>query len=214
MKINEFEKKRMIEKTEYDFLCACVGNGEATELQINYYYDTEDEYFRRNNITCRIRQKDRRLVGTVKRHGVGGQNQHSSEERFKVNNLPHSFEVDARKVYLKGLLITQRLEVELCSKLCLVLDKNSYLGEIDYEIEIEYQEGCEQMVEGVMVLMEKMLYTEEGKNKVLSKSERFFRRLSSLPGQAQSKSKGQGSDPDAYMQREVLTNKGEQHGRT
>ena len=213
MKTNEREKKRMLDKQEYDDLRAGIGGDRASELQINYYYDTETEYFKNHNITCRIRQKNQRLVGTVKRHGADGQEEHSVEQSFFVKKLPQSLEVDGQRAYLKGCLITERIEVVLSANAVLFLDKNSYLGETDYELEIEYEKGHEGTAEGVMLLLDKLMLPKPTLSRVMSKSDRFFCVLSGLSDQVTTKPKNSGTDPDAYMLREVATNKGESHGR-
>ncbi len=77
----EHELKMMLTKDEHHFLLRffdklMVESG----LQTNYYYDTRDGAMRKRNVTIRVRQKNNKLIGTVKRH-LGGGNC-SMEEHF------------------------------------------------------------------------------------------------------------------------------------
>ena len=185
MKTIELEKKLMIDKSIYEFLISCFeANAPKYIRQINYYYDTNGEQLRQKNITCRIRQKEDKLTGTLKKHCFVNGCPKNTEEMFLVKNLPVCFEVAQQIVILKGSMVTDRTEIQLSADMLLVLDKNTYLGTVDYEFEIEYSERGSQEAEGVLKLLEKLFGIKRNHENILSKSERFFRKLESLPGQA------------------------------
>lgn len=185
MKTIELEKKLIIDKSIYEFLISCFeANASKHIRQINYYYDTNGEQLRHKNITCRIRQKEDKLTGTLKKHCLVNGCPKNTEETFLVKSLPMCFEVAQQIVILKGSMITDRTEIQLSADMLLVLDKNTYLGAVDYELEIEYSESGSQEAEGVLKLFEKLFGVERNHENILSKSERFFRKFESLPGQA------------------------------
>ena len=185
MKTIELEKKLMIDRSIYEFLVSCFeANAPKHIRHINYYYDTNEEYLRQDNITCRIRQKEDKLIGTIKKHCFVNGCPQNTEETFSVKNLPACFEVMQQIVILKGSMVTDRTEIQLSADMLLVLDKNTYLGTVDYELEIEFGERGNQEAEGVLKLFEKLFDIERNHENILSKSERFFRKLESLPGQA------------------------------
>lgn len=199
MKAKEFEKKILVSKTTYSLISTCFGDRSNRILQINYYYDTEEGYFRSNRTTCRIRQKDQELLGTLKRHGVGENTDCSMEERFAVQALPYGFEVDNRRVLLQGVLITDRQEVKVCDGVCLVLDKNTYLGETDYEIEVEYTKDKAQIAEGMMVMLENLIGITRSDSTSQSKADRFFHKMSQMGGNWKRYLKRVSYDPDSYI---------------
>ena len=173
----EHELKMMLTKDEHHFLLhffdkLMVESG----LQTNYYYDTRDEVMRKRNTTVRVRQKNNKLTGTVKRH-LDTDNC-SIEERFGVDTLPRVIMWDGMPLWLKGSLQTERKVFEVCDGIILMLDLNQYLGTVDYELEIEYSETLRKQAEGILMLIGSMV----GKSirlDTMSKSERFFQRLNS-----------------------------------
>ena len=171
----ENEKKFMLSCEQYTELLNKLGDSSNKTEQINYYYDTPDEEFRGGGITCRIRQKDDLLIGTVKQHEAGGDG--SVEKHFKLGSLPYKMTVDNRQVALLGQLITFRTEYKLSDSMTLMLDKNIYLGTVDYELELEYQKQNE--AEATRYIDE-LINSLGGIGKVTisqSKSERFYQKL-------------------------------------
>ena len=176
----EHELKMMLTKDEHHFLLhffdkLMVESG----LQTNYYYDTRDEVMRKRNVTVRVRQKNNKLIGTVKRH-LDTDNC-SIEERFGVDTLPRVIMWDGMPLWLKGSLQTERKIFQVCDGIILMLDLNQYLGTVDYELEIEYSEALRKQGEGILMLISGLL-GKQMKQKSVSKSERFFQRLSILGG--------------------------------
>ena len=173
----EHELKMMLTKDEHHFLLhffdkLMVESG----LQTNYYYDTRDEVMRKRNVTVRVRQKNNKLIGTIKRH-LDTDNC-SMEEHFRVDTLPRVIVWDGVPLWLKGSLQTERKIFQVCDGIILMLDLNQYLGTVDYELEIEYSESLRKQAEGILMLIGSMV----GKSlhlDTVSKSERFFQRLNS-----------------------------------
>ncbi len=173
----EHELKMMLTKDEHHFLLhffdkLMVESG----LQTNYYYDTRDEVMRKRNVTVRVRQKNNKLIGTVKRHLET--DNCSIEEHFRVDTLPRVIMWDGMPLWLKGSLQTERKIFQVCDGIILMLDLNQYLGTVDYELEIEYSESLRKQAEGILILISGMVGNYVS-NEVISKSERFFRGLNS-----------------------------------
>lgn len=176
---DEFEKKTLITFEQYKKIAVFFEGAETeNKLQINYYYDTADEVFRSRNTTCRIRQKENALEGTVKTHF--DDEEYSKERSFKIKNLPYSMTVDGLEVYLKGQLVTVRTEYVISEAMVLILDKNFYLGEVDYELELEYKAGYEREAECFIKSLKEKFCDNMTLKKQASKSERFFKKLTGI----------------------------------
>lgn len=182
MNTQEFEKKLLLSEVEYAFLRELFFRGEdATSTDhVNYYYDTSYQEFHRKGITCRIRQKNGSLKGTIKTH-LRDQKDESREESFAVEVLPYRFTVSTKTVYLQGSLYTRRLEVAPMPGIRMMLDQNWYLGVCDFELEIEYLPTCSAEAEGVLGTIMHLLHHTTKETERLSKSQRFFRRKNDLP---------------------------------
>ena len=173
----EHELKMMLTQDEHHFLLHFFDKlmGESG-LQTNYYYDTRDEVMRKRNVTVRVRQKNNKLIGTVKRH-LDTDNC-SIEERFGVDTLLRVIMWVGMPLWLKGFLQTERKIFQVCDGIILMLDLNQYLATVDYELEIEYSEAFRKQAEGILMLISGMVGNYVS-NEVISKSERFFRGLNS-----------------------------------
>ena len=173
----EHELKMMLTKDEHHLLLRLLDKLMVESgLQTNYYYDTRDEVMRKRNVTVRVRQKNNKLIGTVKRHLVT--DNCSMEEHFGVDTLPRVIMWDGMPLWLKGSLQTERKIFQVCDGIVLMLDLNQYLGTVDYELEIEYSETLRKQAEGILMLIGGMV----GKRihlDTVSKSERFFQRRNS-----------------------------------
>ena len=182
MNTKEFEKKLLLTETEYAILRELFFRGDDATYsdQVNYYYDTPYQEFHRKGITCRIRQKNGSLKGTIKTH-LHDRKDESLEEDFAVDALPYRFSVSAKTVYLQGSLYTRRFEVELMSGIRMMLDQNWYLGVCDYELEIEYLPVSSVQAEGVLATIVHLLQHTLAETERLSKSQRFFLRKNDLP---------------------------------
>ena len=174
----EYEMKIRMQREQYEALLRLLSQLPGkTELQNNYYYDTYDQYYRKQNVTLRVREKNGRLKGTVKRHLPGGYG--SREEDFFVDSVPSMMLFEGTPVSLKGCLQTKRTTIVLSEAMLLMLDENVYLHARDYELELECPQSLLPQASGILLLLQKLLRLDRMQIP-LSKSERFFRRLDAL----------------------------------
>ncbi len=176
----EEEYKFIVSKEEFFNIKAqalCTSPRSKEKVQVNYYFDTEDNYYNSIGQTIRVRQIENELKLQIKKHRNNCENYNISDEKtLKLETFPtilHNEHLNSA-VYLKGSLVTIRAEFPLgkSSKIC--FDNNLYLGICDFEIEIEFSQEDIAIVNGF--INENGLVT--GKN--MSKSERFFERLESV----------------------------------
>lgn len=140
----EHELKYMLTKRQFrklvELVKAFFKYSITCDTQINYYYDTPDLFFDRNHTTIRIREKEGSRRGTIKIHAV---NEHdcSDEIPFEVNDIPAQLKYKGKELIMHGALTTHRISVTIHPHITLCLDENHYLGKVDRELEIEYDEG-------------------------------------------------------------------------
>jgi len=190
--MTELEKKLLLTEDEYDYLMEHFGNEspliqKPVATQINYYFDTDDFSMNRQNTTCRIRLKDGKYKATMKKHSKGGDQ--STETEMEIYNGLESNAFTDMGLKLQGELITKRCVVFKDANCEAVLDKNEYLGQTDYELEIEYKSGHEKDAQAILNIFRDMFtrrkcflfYKESIKETpdVASKSSRFFERMRS-----------------------------------
>ena len=180
----EYEKKVMLSETEYLTLMRTMCHREPGCIQTNYYFDTDDLAMNKKGITCRIRSKNGRFETTVKSHGC--ETDISSEQSTEIRDAFGAGAFLEMGLHLQGSLITQRTAVYSDGYCEAVLDRNTYLGCTDYELEIEYMRGCDEQatrllqgIAGILLAENRITNTEDfckraGRSQ--SKSERFFRR--------------------------------------
>lgn len=187
----EYEKKRLLAEAEYQALKAHFGDNTTTILQTNYYFDTDDGMMAQKGITCRIRQKSGMYQLTVKNHCI------DLDDCSHEVTLAKTATFDASLFYALGLqmqgeLITERTILYKDVFCEMVVDKNTYLGYTDYELEIEY---CQKHIGFVTLLLErvaKVLMPVNASHNIeqmrpahetTSKAQRFFeRKLCSATG--------------------------------
>ena len=99
-----------------------------------------------------------------------------------------------KNVVLQGCMQTERMCIPMENSIVVMLDKNTYLGITDYEMEIEYhprrEQFCEEIIDELaskivryhsgMLAYDFMKRAKQSK----SKSERFFERKRMLEGNA------------------------------
>ena len=219
--MTELEKKLLLTEDEYDYLMERLGQDEPLLLkpittQINYYFDTDDFSMNRQNTTCRIRLKNGRYKATMKKHSSGDDK--STETEMTIHNGLESNAFTDMGLKLQGELITRRCVVFKDAACEAVLDKNEYLGQTDYELEVEYTAKHEKDALAILKIFQDMLvrrkcflaYKEslEKTADIPSKSSRFFERMRGTrailpkPTFEPSKSCHTGFDyldPDTYM---------------
>jgi uncharacterized protein YjbK len=137
----EFEKKQLLTKEAYENKIEELFSLTPGEnfIQVNYYYDTTAFDMCKNNQTVRVRLKDSELNLEYKLHRAYINGTRICEEKTKpLNMLPKSIMVQQFELFFIGSLITQRTNF-LINDYLISLDKNYYLGIVDYEIEIEIE---------------------------------------------------------------------------
>ena len=175
MTATEYELKWLLNPEDHEKLMEFLNPlPSLCELQTNYYYDTRTEKLRKQKITMRIREKNGKIQGTVKRHLT--QDGCSLEERFQVESIPHRMMFEGEPVYLIGKLKTQRTTFFLSDSVMIMLDRNEYLDCVDYELELECPKDFMERGEGILFLLQRMMQTEQWESSEI-KSERFFKRL-------------------------------------
>ncbi len=182
--MTEYEKKLLLSREEYSCLAELFRKNDPLQevsvvRQTNYYFDTDDLLMNRRGITCRIRLKNGILSAIMKQHfPVNG---YSTETEAEISGglLHNAFTGMGLK--LQGELLTERYRIFTSEGLDAVLDKNSYLGYTDYELEIEYvpaqEKNASAFLQRVCGLLSRQTNASE---EVLSKSGRFFERKALL----------------------------------
>ena len=194
MKENEY--KYMLKKGESDYIQSCLklnGTGLAVrhKSQTNYYYDTEDYTLDKAGITCRVRDEGCVLEGTLKIHGRS-EREGNVEIPLKTEGVPESFMLGERRLIFLGSLHTDRIIYEISEGVRLMFDTNTYLGERDYEMEIEFEESKRREAGNLLRETELFAYqyrvmcggesSADKNGAVLSKSGRFIRKKQGMKG--------------------------------
>ena len=161
------------------------GSDVAPKIQTNYYFDTDDYAMNQKGITCRVRSKNGMYQAVVKSH-VRDISDCSVESTSEVQD---EFDINVFRemgLHIQGSLVTERTIIYEDTFCKAVLDRNLYLGCIDYELEIEYSEGYEShalhvlhQAAEILLLNRCISGVEEFHCRVgasQSKSERFFER--------------------------------------
>lgn len=178
----ELEKKLLLTKEEYDRLLRCVNRPVEAFWQKNTYYDTDDLKLNRLGITCRIREKDGVYKATIKAHQSKNVDC-SIENSVYVKNQYDDVLFKNMGVKYQGEMKTYRTVLFRDNDIEVVLDKNCYLGWVDYELEIEYKNGKSFFAEVLLFYYTSLIYSEKRtdmfrtmqRKKQESKSSRFLK---------------------------------------
>ncbi len=181
----EFEKKVMLTQREYEFLKEHRYAAAKTVVQINHYYDTDDFELSEKGITCRIREKDGSCTATVKEHFTK-ETDCSVENSRAVKDRYDDGIFRELQLSCQGSMETLRSTYALSSGVKIMLDRNAYLGTVDYELELEYDEDCEDValeelehIISEMLEKKNLINSAAFRNRIghsRSKSARFFSR--------------------------------------
>lgn len=177
----EFEMKFMLSHEEYKILCEAFNAHSYT--QTNYYYDTQDLFYNRKGITCRIREKGNSFNATIKAHRLN--TQYCSEEKTREATDEYDTSLfGGMNLSLQGKMQTIRKDILMPNGVRVAIDKNAYLGIEDYELEMEYNPAfknhCKEALYAIVVILSKQNIAssvEDFYNRTkhsLTKSERFF----------------------------------------
>lgn len=141
----EIERKIILTKDEYLNINDKFKMKEE-KIQVNYYFDTQDYSLAKKDETLRVRQSDQGLMLEYKFNKLYSEMVRECQEyTFSIKHLPLEVSSDMitpfynrekNKFFLQGQLVTHRKIFSLDTvKIC--LDRNYYLGKIDFELEIE-----------------------------------------------------------------------------
>ncbi|MCI9415708.1 MAG: CYTH domain-containing protein [Clostridiales bacterium] len=176
------EELRLVEK-----VLESEQQGLTEKVQINYYYDTMGGDLRRRGITLRVRQTGGRLSLQYKRRLDTGDIFRVSEEvslplerLCAAIRLPDKLfprydaagrEEEPPACVLQGSLTTWRRSYLLKGGITVELDRSSYLGVYDCEIEVEFPDGKENEAKQLTARLglRRIPCSKEGK------AERFFK---------------------------------------
>lgn len=182
----EYEKKIMLTADEYISILMLMRKYVTIQTQTNYYFDNDEMSMNKKGITCRIRAKDGKYKATVKNH-IAEKPECSIEVDLmeKPEFDPRIFNVFG--LHHKGKLITDRVVLHKDSTCEMVLDRNMYLGNTDFELEVEYCKGSEHKAQSLIESIAECLVSENLLTSIddfmlrigqgNSKSQRFFERL-------------------------------------
>lgn len=190
----EYEYKMLLDYCEYMKIIQKINDRKEfiemkENIQINYYYDFEDNKLLKKGVTCRARQIDNKLklqLKVVKKRGCD----YKVNKEFELPLEKLSKTIDLERigwdkvvdikgiVLLKGSLITHRKKWCFENNIEVFLDKNYYLGKIDYEIELEFLPGNEDDA----LKLVRVLTGKEIKKSCNGKKTRFFKKLKKFNG--------------------------------
>lgn len=135
----ELEKKVLLTKAQYQFLCTYLHWDSKTVICKNYYFDTEDLFWSRRGVTCRIREGASGFLATVKIHGAPETELSWEASQTVKNHLDTSwFHSIGMTVSLQGISLTHRTKFFPQKGIEVSLDQSISTQVTDYELEIEY----------------------------------------------------------------------------
>ncbi|KKK34026.1 hypothetical protein WN59_10545 [Salinicoccus sediminis] len=190
MKELEIEFKNMLSGQEYGRLEEKYFSSQKPVVQTNFYIDTPDLDMRKNRILLRIRDAEGVQMMTLKEPTEKGVMEYHGEVSGELNfdrdirpgELPEiireelaRYDIDISQLKIYGALSTERRQVPYREGL-LVLDRNTFLDEEDFELEYEvdnYDKGETRFLH----LLEDAGIERRGE---VTKSERFYNKLASI----------------------------------
>lgn len=176
----EYEKKLMLTEREYRQLLHAFHEDSATTLQTNFYFDTDDFSMNQKGITCRIRSKNGKFKATVKNH-IKNHSELSIEKTMDLGSQLDLQVFELMGLHLQGCLVTERCVVYKDPFCEFVLDRNTYLGQTDYEMEIEYAVEQEQLATCLLNKSAHILFADG----IIGSKEEFLSRVSSSASKSQ-----------------------------
>lgn len=169
--MKEKEWKMIIDKKKYEKLI--LEEWDEEFVQVNFYFSNKN-LMEKENITIRIRCKNNTMCLQVKVKNRVENNIRISDEYEKlIDVLPYEIpeteikqiwkEYSFGNIFLLGFLITER-KVKQVKDVEIALDRNSYNGITDYEIEFEYKEDKESVLDLVKIMnLDNNIQTGDGK---------------------------------------------------
>ncbi len=143
----EREFKALLSKEQYEKICSLYEWDEVIS-QTNHYYDTSDLLLSERSITCRVRVIDGESFLQVKLP-AGADFARVELEKKLGAAVPDVISADTLKALAKGYCedfpevrrlgaLTTERRVKRFDGAEIDLDKNSYFGKTDFELEIEF----------------------------------------------------------------------------
>ncbi|MDR1781526.1 MAG: CYTH domain-containing protein [Bacilli bacterium] len=141
----EIETKQLLNKEQYLIIKKEILNHKHTKInQVNYYFETDDYYFKNNNQALRIRVYDDKYEICLKTRAniINYESNYLiSKDEFESIKKDTSlfskyFNDIPRNIKLLGSLNTIRIEYKI-NKGLICLDYSTYFNKEDYEIEFE-----------------------------------------------------------------------------
>jgi len=190
MKELEIEFKNLLSGREYGQLEEKYFSGQKPVVQTNFYIDTPDLDMRKNRILLRIRDAEGVQMMTLKEPTEKGVMEYHGEvsgeldfdRDIRPDELPEiirgelaRYDIDTSQLRVYGALSTERRQVTYREGV-LVLDRNTFLDEEDFELEYEvdnYDKGETRFLH----LLEEAGIERRGE---VTKSERFYNKLASI----------------------------------
>ncbi|BED91843.1 MAG: CYTH domain-containing protein [Candidatus Improbicoccus pseudotrichonymphae] len=181
----EKEFKILITKKKYEELNDAFNWDESVE-QENFYYVDAKRVLKKKKINVRVRKDEKKILLQIKSSVNSEGNLHISNEMeeeikevpFKINSdfLEKRIGTNVGELYLIGFLKTYRKECHWDKFTIICLDESSYLGTVDYELEIEFtnQELNSELLnklKGHGIFLNKSSY---------GKKSRFMRKIESI----------------------------------
>lgn len=161
----EIEAKVLISAEDYKKLVRLFPYS-PRYIQTNYYIDTPDRVMAKEGFALRIRQKEGTYELTLKTPlstGLLEKNCTISKDIFEefakhgvfpkggTENFLKMLDIPVEQLRILTSLTTERMDVEYQGGL-LSIDRNSYSGITDYEVELEYNnmQGAEKILETLL----------------------------------------------------------------
>lgn len=147
----EIEAKALVSQDDYKKLAKAFP-GSPRYTQTNHYIDSDDRILNKEGIALRIREKNGTYELTLKTplsQGLLEKNCVISKEQFDdfaakgifpkgdTSRFLTMLDIDIKTLKILTSLTTDRIDVEYEGGL-LSIDRNTYSGKTDYEIEFEY----------------------------------------------------------------------------
>ncbi len=147
----EIEAKSLISEEDYKKLVRRFATY-PSYTQTNYYIDSDDLVLAKEGIALRVREKGGMYELTLKTplsEGLLEKNCTISREKFlsfrdnrvfprgDTSRFLEMLGIDIASLHILTALTTDRIDVEWKEGI-LSIDRNTYLGETDYEVEFEY----------------------------------------------------------------------------
>lgn len=149
----EIEAKVLISEEDYNRVIKHYKKENVSTItQINYYVDTDDLLLKQFGIGLRIRHKGFYVLNMKaplqeglleKKESITNEEYNLFKEKGifpngSIKNLLLMFGVDVNKLRIQTSLTTERINIEnCCAGEIFAIDKNTYNGIVDYELELE-----------------------------------------------------------------------------